>query len=143
MNQIHQHTKAKEVALSTVSETAHQPPLNHTGNPRMSSFVYLSVHERWVLNTIYSSPVLRPATRRRARILLMADRGRHSIITDLDISECLGISRATVAITRKRYAKFGLIQAVTPWAIEAEKINTLTRGTSSYYTPQALLAAGK
>ena len=100
-------------------------------NPRTSSLVYLSPRERQILTLVCETKLrLLPATRRRACTLLMADRATHPDTTDANISQTLGISRATVAATRKRYTKMGAIDAVSPYTQEIERIKSLIHDAS-------------
>jgi len=99
---------------------------------RTCSLVYLSASHRQMLVLVSSCSSLRPATRRRARAILLADRNQYPQTTVSYVSDELGISRATVVAIRKRYATDGILHALTPWANEAERIKNL-----GLYVPSA------
>ena len=98
---------------------------------RTCSLVYLSVGHRRMLVLVSNCSLLRPATRRRAQVILLADRNRYPQTTDADVSAELGISRATVATIRKRYTTTGILTALTPWADEVDRIKNLAPNVPS------------
>jgi len=96
---------------------------------RTSTLVYLSTGQRIILSRIKVCDLLRPSTRRRAHAILLVDRTENPHITDTDVSEEVGLTRATVANIRKKYTASGMIAALTPWADEVELIRDLSRTT--------------
>jgi len=93
--------------------------------PRTCSLVYLPAGDRRMLVVVSNCASLRPTTRRRARIILLADRNRYPQTTDIDVSVELGVSTVTVAAIRKRYTTAGMLDALTSREDEAALIKHL------------------